>query len=191
MSRECELESAEGLIRLLAQREAQHLRERESLRFGLLPLEQEPAHFGEVPRGARMLVLVGTSRPKRVFVELERVAPGASVDHRAQTAVSDRERFDPGRGGLRVPECERRGRVLGAGRRRGAQPCEAEPLAESPSHRATILALQAVFALLLLPDEPDDPDDLHGVRQCRPKAPLGPWADSRFRWPLPVTSPND
>ena len=35
------------------------------------------------------------------------------------------------------------------------------------------------------------PDDLHGVRQCRPKAPLGPRADSRFRWPLPVTSPND
>ena len=54
-----------------------------------------------------MVVLAGVPGPDRLLVELDLLALGAAEDHGAEAAIADRQRLDPARRRLPVPEDER------------------------------------------------------------------------------------
>ena len=64
-------------------------------------------HFSEVLRSFRIVAIASLAGPDDVFVELNAFGGNSSEDHRAEAAVSDRQRFDPLRRGSPIPERQR------------------------------------------------------------------------------------
>src|SRR5690606_23156880 len=86
---------------------------RELLRLSLPAREKELADPVQVLPGAWAMVLVGVAGPDRLLVELDPLVNRPPEDHGAQTAVADRQRFDPLARGSRVPERQRVRHALG------------------------------------------------------------------------------
>ena len=109
-------EVADRLVWHLSQRLRHHLRAHELRRVGVLAVRDQPAHVGE--RVLRLGVdrIVRTSGPQGVFIQLETFVNDAAEDHRAQSAVAQRQRPHPlGCAGLpRLPwRIERQQRMIG------------------------------------------------------------------------------
>ena len=79
----------------------------DSFSFGVLPLEDEPAHFVEVFEGLGRMVVVGRTSPESLLVELELLIGGIAVDHHADVGIAEREGLDPFGGRSVIPEFER------------------------------------------------------------------------------------
>ena len=81
--------------------------------------ENQPSHFGQRFPGGRIDVVVRTSGPDRLFVELQLLASAAPVYHNAQAAVAQRKRLFPAGSGSVVPKGQRPG--IRAGRQLSAK----------------------------------------------------------------------
>ena len=92
---EGEVEVAEGLVELLAQRLAHHVLRGEALGLALLAFEEELAHLGQILGGALVLIVLGLASPEGVLVELDALDVDAAEDHGAHPPVAHGQRLDP------------------------------------------------------------------------------------------------
>ncbi len=76
----------------------------EVLRLFLLSVEDEVAHIGQIALRRGAVVVVRTSAPERVLVQLQLVGLCASVNHSAQPSVTDWQGFQPDGGRFVVPQ---------------------------------------------------------------------------------------
>ena len=70
----------------------------------LLSVEDIVAHCGQVGCGCTAVIIVGTSAPERVFVELDLIDARSAVYHTAYTAITNRQGLEPYLCGLVVPQ---------------------------------------------------------------------------------------
>ncbi len=102
----------------------------------ILLFQHQPAHFGQMALGVRIVPIARRARPQRVFIQLQPLRLHAAEDHGAQAAVADGQRVGPHDGGLFVPENQA---ATAAARMRG----DAAAAAEMPAtnwRRVTICA---------------------------------------------------
>ena len=90
---------ADRLIRHLRERLRHHLRADELRRLGVLALGEQTPDLGQRVFRVRIHRIVRPARPQRVFVQLQPLVHDAAEDHRAETAVADRQRAHPLGGG--------------------------------------------------------------------------------------------
>ena len=109
---------AERLIGLQVTRAPHQLLVREVLRFLVAALADELPHPRQVLQRLAVDRVVGPSGPERVLVQLDALRGHSSEHHAAQSAVADRQGFDPLPRGLAIRE-DRPDRVVlhGAGER--------------------------------------------------------------------------
>ena len=95
---------AEHLVARLPVRHPEHRELRQRLRFLDLAVQQQPTYLGELAERVGVVPVVGPTRPDALLVEDERLLVDASEDGRAEAPVPDRERGEPARSRLVVPE---------------------------------------------------------------------------------------
>ena len=93
--REVEHEISERLVGHLAPWEAHHVRVDRVFGFLELPVKDKPAYPGKGGARVRVAIVVGASGPERILVQLQDFAINSAEDHSAESAIAERESFDP------------------------------------------------------------------------------------------------
>ncbi len=76
----------------------------EQVGFGIAFLENQAAHLRQHAQRLGVVRVARLARPERIFIELQTLLLNTAKDHRAQSAIPDRERVDPLPRGSFVPQ---------------------------------------------------------------------------------------
>ena len=96
--------SAHRQVRAVVASPTEHVVLDQGHRLAVLTGEKQRPDFREVLAGGGVVVAgVGGTRPEGGFVERQPFGGYVPEDHRAESAIADRQRFQPAFGGLTIP----------------------------------------------------------------------------------------
>jgi len=100
-------EISHGLVGHLAAWNGNHLLVHQPVRLAVFALKNQAPRLRQRPERFRIILVIRTAAPQRIFIKLQPLLIDTAEYHRPQTPAANGERFDPLPRGPAIPQTER------------------------------------------------------------------------------------